>query len=243
MDSNNKNVRIGEAAKMLGVTTQTLRNWEKSGKLRAERSPGQQRYYPIADLKMFALDLKKLGLAWAASAQPPDLPDEYYCERLDRFTSRVAKMGSELEKDSRVSEDLASLLTLVAGEIGDNSFAHNVGNWPDVPGVFFAYDITKRIIVLADRGRGVKTTLRQVRPNLATDIDALTVAFTEIVSGRDPEKRGNGLKVVRNVAESKQIGLLFRSGIGIVHIPTSQGSMQIKMSEGNVRGTYAVISF
>ncbi|MDO8650398.1 MAG: MerR family DNA-binding transcriptional regulator, partial [Candidatus Berkelbacteria bacterium] len=26
-------IRIGEAAKDLGVTTQTLRNWEKTGKL------------------------------------------------------------------------------------------------------------------------------------------------------------------------------------------------------------------
>ena len=143
-----------------------------------------------------------------------------------------------------MSEDLASLLTLVAGEIGDNSFAHNFGNWPDLPGVFYAYDIAKRVIVLADRGRGVKATLQQIRPTLATDVDALKVAFTEIVSGRNPEKRGNGLKVVRNVVEkSDQIGLLFRSGIGIVTIPTHPGKMGIKMADGNLRGTYAVILF
>ncbi len=228
---------------MLGVSAQTLRNWEKSGKFSAERSGGKQRFYALKDLNNFILDLKMLGLAWATSAIPPELPSEYYCERSDRFTSRVAKMGVELQKSGEVSEDIVSLVTLVAGEIGDNSFAHNVGNWSEMPGVFYAYNITKRVIVLADRGRGVKTTLQQVRPNLTTDVAALNVAFTEIVSGRSPEKRGNGLKVVRNIAESKEIGLLFRSGIGLVTIPLHPGRMEIKMTDGNVPGTYAIIQF
>ncbi len=240
---NGSKIRIGEAAKTLGVSVQTLRNWEKSGKLRAERSEGKQRFYDLRVINNFALDLKMLGFAWATSGLPPELPSEYYCERPDRFTSRVAKMGIQLQKSGNISEDLASLLTLVAGEIGDNSFAHNIGNWPDVPGIFYGYNIDKRVIVLADRGRGVKTTLQHVRPNLTTDIEALNVAFTEIVSGRNPEKRGNGLKVVRSVAESNKISLLFRSGIGLVSIPLNPGLMRITMADGNVRGTYAVIQF
>lgn len=240
---NGQNIRIGKAAKILGVSVQTLRNWEKSGKLCARRSEGKQRFYDLQNLNNFALDLKMLGLAWVTSAIPPELPSEYYCEREDRFTSRVTKMGTELQKAQNISESMASLLTLVAGEIGDNSFAHNIGNWPDVLGLFFGYNIDKRIIVLADRGRGVKTTLQQVRPNLATDIEALNIAFTEILSGRNPEKRGNGLKVVRSIAESNMISLLFRSGIGLVSIPLNPGSMRITMADGNVRGTYAVIQF
>lgn len=237
-----KNVRIGEAARMLGVTMQTLRNWEKSGKLRAQRSVGGQRYYQLMDLQHFTRDLKTLGWAWAASAQAPELSDEYHCERQDRFTSRLVKMSSVLLTKG-IPEDLVSLLTLIAGEIGDNSFVHNGGNWPDVPGIFYTYDINKRIIVLADRGRGIKATLQQVRPELAMDIDALRVAFTEIVSGRNPEKRGNGLKVVRSVAETKLIGLFFRSGIGVVTIPKDPGPMRVTITNEHVRGTYAIISF
>lgn len=237
-------MRIGKAAEILGVTVQTLRNWEKSGKLRAYRSPGGQRYYGLSDLRRFMVVLETLGWAWAASAQPPEIPDEYYCERQDRFTSRLEKMSVVLSQSlGSAAHDIVSLLTLVAGEIGDNSFAHNVGNWPDVPGVFFAYDVSKRLIVLADRGRGVLTTLRHVRPHLTNDIDALRVAFTEIVSGRDPEKRGNGLKVVRRVAESQGIGLLFRSGLGAVYIPDRPGPMRISATRENVRGAYAVITF
>jgi hypothetical protein len=153
-------------------------------------------------------------------------------------------MGLELQRDDRFSEELDSLITMVASEIGDNSFAHNVGNWPDISGVFYAYDLGKRMIVIADRGRGVKATLRQVRPSITTDVEALKVAFTEIISGRNPEKRGNGLKVVRRVLESREVGLLFRSGIGEVSVPVEKpDSLHIGMAKQNVRGTYCVIMF
>lgn len=237
-------IRIGKAAKLLGVTIQTLRNWEKSGKLPAERSPGGQRYYNLSDLNRFMLDIKALGWAWSASSQVPEIPEEYYCERHDRFTSRLEKMSVRLlQKLGNEAQDMVSLLVLIAGEIGDNSFAHNIGNWPDISGIFFAYDINKRLIVLADRGRGVRATLSQVRPSIASDIEALTVAFTEVISGRDPEKRGNGLKVIRRIAESHSIGLIFRSGLGIVTIPKSPGRMKIELAKENIRGVYATITF
>lgn len=241
---NEKTVRVSKAAAILGVTAQTLRNWEKTGRLMAQRTPGGQRYYLLDDLQRLALDLEKLGWAWAASAQPPELSSEQYCERQDRFTSRVEKMRSVLAQSlGAQSEELVSLLTLVAGEIGDNAFAHNGGNWPDVPGVFFVYDSQKRMIIIADRGRGIRATLQKVRPSLKTDSEALRAAFTEIISGRDPEKRGNGLKVVRRIAEKETIGLLFRSGLGVVRIPKEPGHMSITMAKENVRGVYAVITF
>lgn len=239
-----KRVRVSQAAAILGVTAQTLRNWEKSGKLVPLRTPGGQRYYVLSEMQSLAVDLPKLGWAWAASAQAPELPSEYYCERHDRFTSRLEKMAVALRQTlGQTSEDSVSLLTLVAGEIGDNSFAHNTGNWPDVPGVFFAHNVNRRVIVLADRGQGVRTTLQRVRPGIASDMEALTVAFTEVISGRDPEKRGNGLKVIRRIAESQPIGLTFRSGLGLVRIPKEPGPMAITMAKENVRGVYAEVTY
>lgn len=38
-------VSIGEAAKYLGVSRDTLRRWEKKGKIKAVRSPTNRRYY------------------------------------------------------------------------------------------------------------------------------------------------------------------------------------------------------
>lgn len=241
---NGRKVRIGEASKILGVSVGTLRNWEKAGKIRPEKSEGGQRFYALKDLESFSLDFESLALAWAKSSEAPELPGKYYCERPDRFTSRVAKMGLDLQRIGHLPEDLASLLTLVAGEIGDNSFAHNIGNWPDVQGIFYAYDIEKRIIVIADRGRGIRATLSEVRKDLVTDPLAVRVAFTEIVSGRMPEKRGNGLKVVRRAIENNAIGLFFRSGSAVVRISLRKPSkMNIKSSRDYIRGTYAVILF
>ena len=238
-----KEVNIGDAAKILGVTIQTLRNWDISGKFPAKRSAGGTRYYFMSDVTRFNADLPLLGWAWATSAQPPELPSEYYCERQDRFTSRLEGKMVPVLLGAAIPEDIVSLLVQMTGEIGDNSFAHNGANWPDVPGIFFAYDTNKRVIVLADRGQGVRSTLRRVRPELETDSDALRVAFTEIVSGRSPEKRGNGLKVVRRVAESVPIGLQYRSGLGVVLIPGPPGLMKIGTTAENVRGTYAVITY
>lgn len=240
---NDEKVRIGEAADVLGVSAQTLRNWEKTGKLVPQRSPGGQRYYLLKDLERFGFDPEKIGWAWAASGHPPQIQDEFYCERQDRFAGRLETMGLLLAKTDRVGERMASLLTSIAGEIGDNSFMHNVGNWPDVPGIFFAYDIDKRLIVLADRGQGIRKTLSRVRPTIASDVEALQMAFTEIVSGRSPEKRGNGLKVVRRIVELNPIGLLFRSGLAEIKKTRQGDSIETKMGAENIRGTYAVIIF
>jgi excisionase family DNA binding protein len=43
-------VRIGEAAEALGVSPATVRRWEISGKLTAERTPGGQRRYDLSAL-------------------------------------------------------------------------------------------------------------------------------------------------------------------------------------------------
>lgn len=236
-------MRIKEAAEFLNVTSQTLRNWEKSGKLIPSRSSGGQRLYDREQLEHFRYDFQKLGWAWASSGQAPDLPSSYYCERQDRFNSRLQKLSEILTQ--RLGTDgqaLVSVLGTMVGEIGDNSFAHNLGNWPDVPGIFFAYDLYERYIVIADRGRGVKATLQRVRPT-NSDEEALGIAFTEVISGRSPEQRGNGLKVVREIAQQYGVNLLFRSGLGLVEIDKGENGMKISTTDQNVRGVYAVIRF
>jgi len=140
-------------------------------------------------------------------------------------------------------EKLYSLIVLVAGEIGDNSFAHNLGKWPDTPGIFFGYDIKKGTIVLADRGLGILETLRRVRPDLSTHVKAVEVAFTEFLSGRAPEKRGNGLKLVREVVLANPIDLFFTSGDAEVHLKGDNISFRVTRVSNIVRGCMAKINF
>jgi molybdopterin-binding protein len=42
--------RIGQAADALGVRVETLRRWERAGKLRTERTAGGQRVVPAAEV-------------------------------------------------------------------------------------------------------------------------------------------------------------------------------------------------
>lgn len=52
MEKNTSNwLTIGQAAKHLGVSRDTLRRWEKKGKLKAVRSPTNRRYYTKRQLE------------------------------------------------------------------------------------------------------------------------------------------------------------------------------------------------
>lgn len=129
---------------------------------------------------------------------------------LDRFTKSLSVLIG--------SENVSAVIAAVVGEIGNNSFDHNLGNWPDQPGVFFSFDEKERTVVLADRGQGVLTTLKTVRPELDSDEKALKVAFSEIVTSRAPEPRGNGLKFVRQVVANHDFVLDFYSGRAVIHL-------------------------
>ena len=96
---------------------------------------------------------------------------------------------------------------------------------------------------MADRGLGIRATLLRVRPDLKDDINALMVAFTERVSGRAPEQRGNGLKFVHNVAIKYPLGVFLQSGTAIAEIAKEGGRFKVMLAERNMRGTLAKIIY
>jgi len=227
--SNNKLISIRKTAEILGVSLDTLRRWDKSGQFPAIKSPGKHRFYSLIQIELYRNDLFTLAKKWviAAEALPPQ--SEFYCQTITVFQDRVIKMGRAIQEENKL--DWVSLLVSAAGEIGNNSFDHNLGNWPDIPGIFFGYDTKKRVIVLADRGQGVLTTLRRVKPTLTTDEDALQTAFTEILSGRAPEARGNGLKFVKSIIDEFPLTLEFFSGEAIASL-LSKEKMDLKQPSG-----------
>lgn len=241
MDTEEKLLKISEAAEILGVSIDTLRRWDESGKLIAiKKGGGTHRYYRGKDIEIFASDLFKLASDWINDGT--EFPGTFYCPTSAVFQARLVKM-ERLLMEKPGFEKLYSLIVLVAGEIGDNSFAHNLGKWPDIPGIFFGYDIEKGIIVLADRGLGILETLRRVRPNLSTHVKAVEVAFTEFLSGRAPEKRGNGLKLVREVVITQPIDLFFTSGDAEVYLKGANKSFRVTRGSNVARGCMAKINF
>lgn len=234
---------IGQTAKLLGVSLDTLRRWDHSGKLKSFRPNFHgHRYYRRDDLELFLQDLSVLARNWATSRVASTPPEEFYCATRDTFQARLEKLQIELSKQADL-HDTFSLLIAINGEIGNNAFDHNLGTWPDLPGIFFAYDLNKKVIVIADRGQGVLTTLRRVRPKLKNHHDALLTAFTEILSGRAPEERGNGLKFVRQVLVQSSFRLSFQTGDALLTIDQSTKKLHPKLAPVSLSGCLAILTF
>jgi len=239
-----KLITIGEAAKLMGLSIDTLRRMDEDGRFPAIRQ-GEKgyRYYYKNNINIYLSDLLKLAKNWVTSDKGI-LSGDFYCANSAVFQSKLSRLQDSLEKvtDENIKK-IFPLVVAVAGEIGDNSFAHNIGNWPDIPGIFFGFDLNKRQVILADRGQGILKTLSRVRPELQDDMSALKVAFTEVVSGRAPEERGNGLKFVRAVVTKSLLGLYFQSGKARLDLERDSSELHIKESGFDFHGCLALITF
>jgi len=236
-------ISISEAAEMLGVSINTLRNWDDNGRFPSLRdAPAGHRRYSKKAIEIYLNDLLQLATDWISSGIV--IPLGYYCDNSALFQARLQKMQNLLaQSNNEEIKKIFPLIVAVAGEIGNNSFDHNLGQWPDIAGIFFGYDLNKRQIVLADRGQGILQTLKRIRPDLVDDKKALEVAFTEIISGREPEERGNGLKFVRNVVTKNLIGLFFQSGNAQLELKRDSSDLNLKQALNYYRGCIALISF
>lgn len=232
---------ITEAAAFLGVSVDTLRRWDKSGKLFAVRKEGgTHRFYTQRSLELVKSDIFALASEWAFSGVP--VSSDWLCSNSGVFQARLTRMQDEIMRSEKI-KDFFSLVVAVAGEIGNNSFDHNLGNWPDISGIFFGYDVNKGEVILADRGLGVLHTLQRVRPDLKNHQAALHVAFTEVVSGRAPEERGNGLKFVRSVVGQHPIGLFFQTGDAELRMKGNTTELHMTKGPIMIRGCLVRITF
>ncbi|MCK9378766.1 MAG: hypothetical protein M0P97_01305 [Candidatus Moranbacteria bacterium] len=232
----------------MNISIDTLRRWDKSGRFVAIRKSGKRFYredYVNEFMKkedVLASDLFKIAQDWVSNINPVEPDEIFYCQNSLVFQSRVMKFEKNLGQIAGL-ENTFPLVSAIVGEIGNNSFDHNLGNWTDIPGIFFGYDVEKREVVLADRGQGILKTLKRVRPELESDEQALKVAFSEIISGRAPEARGNGLKFVKNVVVKNDIKLLFKTGSARLDLKKDDLSLYIQKESGYVQGCVVLINF
>lgn len=202
--------------------------------------PPKVRYYVYAVHMANVSKTITEAMNWAVSGKTRLAAPEILCQTRDIFQARTVRLVDDLKKVIP-NDNLVYLLVAAAGEIGNNSFDHNIGQWQDVPGVFFYVDTAKRQIILADRGQGVLATIKKVRPQVLDDADAIKIAFTERVSGRAPEKRGNGLKFVKKVIEEYKLNLKFYSGQAAAEIMKT--GLTVKKVDIKIPGTFAYITF
>ena len=238
----NKLLSVGEVAKLLGVSIDTLRRWDLAGRLLSIRSgPRGHRYYRQSDIDQYLQEVDSIARNWVETSHPLKPREDMYCETRDMFQSRLEIFQSKLGRIAPV--EIVSLITAVAGEIGNNSFDHNLGNWPDISGILFSYAIRNRKVVLADRGQGILTTLRRVRTDLTNSSEAMNVAFTETISGRYPETRGNGLKFVKSIIVQNPFSLYFQTGNAELHLKQDDSDLMIQETKTSINGCFAIITF
>jgi putative resolvase len=131
----NKLVSIQEAAKFLGVSTQTLRRWEREGKeIAVERTKGDQRRYDLSKMRPLAIGPDKLSkgitLAYARVSSHDQKEDLHRQEKmLEMFCSShgwsfeiVSDLGSGMNYHKRGLKKL--LARIIDGSIGRLVLTH-----------------------------------------------------------------------------------------------------------------------
>ncbi len=217
-----------------------LKKMEKDELLYKVGKPPKVRYYSYTHTMDTESKLLSNAINWAVSGDARLASPDQLCETRDIFQARSNRLLNDLKRIVK-NENLVYLIVAAIGEIGNNSFDHNIGRWRDVTGIFFGLDEKTRTIVIADRGQGVQATLKQVRPKIQSDAEALNVAFLETVSGRDPEQRGNGLKFVKKVVEENQLYLKLYTGKAVAEI--TKPEMKITESDASIPGTLTYLIF
>ena len=115
---NNRFVKIGEAAKLLGVSVQALRNWEMEGKIMpSHRTPGGQRMYNLAEL-LGVNDLTSPTIGYARvsrSDQKEDLERQHavleaFCNKNGWQTEIIRDLGSGMNYNKKGFLRLLELL-------------------------------------------------------------------------------------------------------------------------------------
>jgi hypothetical protein len=142
--------------------------------------------------------------------------------------------------ESFISGTNKYLEAAIIGEIGNNTFDHNfIFKNIYQKGVYCNYNFQEKYVLVADYGRGIKASLIQVVPKIQDDLEAIKIAFTEKISGRSPEQRGNGLKFVSETIQNNNWDLYFQSGNGYCRI--NKDGIKYSNSNVSIVGCLAII--
>lgn len=236
--------RPTDLAQILNISPQALHRHLKalvqSGAVEAKGHP------PFTSYSLSGIPDFSSVVKWVTNSQTPVGPPSFVCETRDVFSACLSSFKNLL-KQGLPTEDLP-LVIAITGEIGNNSFDHNLGQWRDIPGCWFENQITggRLWICIADRGQGIYASLSRVDKTIQNDQAALEIAFEKQISGRAPELRGNGLKYVKNVITAKENrGLVCFSGHGRIHFG-EQGNNCQKIFDTDIssaNGTVTLISW
>jgi molybdopterin-binding protein len=107
--------RIGEAAKLLGVRVETLRRWERQGKLRTERSAGGQREVPAEEVARLLAERRASSPAPAHTSRRNAFPGVVTKVTKDKVSALVEIQAGPHRVVSLITREAADELDLKPG--------------------------------------------------------------------------------------------------------------------------------
>lgn len=155
--------------------------------------------------------------------EDPNIREIIHCNFRDEFEARLLSKMRMIFKSFGMNENDEPRATTLLGELGNNVFDHNAGSWPMNFGgaiIIIQNYFENRIVevVVADPGVGFRESLKSHNSNIKSDIEAIKLGLSG-VTGRIGEKRGNGLKLIRDWTINHFNGIVrIHSGNGLVII-------------------------
>jgi molybdopterin-binding protein len=107
--------RIGEAAKLLGVRVETLRRWERDGKLRTERSAGGQREVPAEEVARLLAERRASSSAPSRTSRRNAFPGVITKVTKDKVSALVEIQAGPHRVVSLITREAADELNLKPG--------------------------------------------------------------------------------------------------------------------------------
>ncbi len=199
-------VRIGEAAKVLGVSITTLRRWEANGRLKPSRV-GTHRQYDLAKLKpeMFqATDCsQRVTIAYARVSSHDQRADlerqkqvlEIYCARQGWTFEIVSDLGSGMNYDKKGLKRL--LDDLVSGKVGRLVITHKDRLLRFGAELVFAICAAKEVeVVIINKGEDTS-----FEEDLAKDVLEIITVFSARLYGSRSSKNQKLISEIKKAAE------------------------------------------
>jgi DNA-binding transcriptional MerR regulator len=128
------NVRIGELARLSGVSERSLRYYETQGLLRSERTPGGQRYYGdwavdrvIRIQALYAAGLNSRKIAQLlpcmrdADGAPNEIATHQLVEELIEERERIDRMIKDLNRSREILSDVIDMASTTLPTAGRSS--------------------------------------------------------------------------------------------------------------------------